>query len=252
MEAGPTPASVWYPVVATCERQAADTASRPRATTGQPCWPRDAGRSPMCSRCVCREQSGTPVTHAGGACRCPIQTFSIVIRDAPASPGGAQAGAALAVALRLVAPRGGAASSEQIRSGRLSAEGGTSARTAAAASSQSGRVPSARACLSRSRPAPRSRQRSQIVALQRFRGVAARCASRACARVRRSCGVCGFARQSLTARVGSPWRWGWRDRGRGGVDVRVVSARRRDVCCGAPGVGCRARRRSRVVSVPVG
>jgi len=151
MEAGPTPASVWYPVVATCERQAADTASRPRATTGQPCWPRDAGRSPMCSRCVCREQSGTPVTHAGGACRCPIQTFSIVIRDAPASPGGAQAGAALAVALRLVAPRGGAASSEQIRSGRLSAEGGTSARTAAAASSQSGRVPSARGCLSRSR-----------------------------------------------------------------------------------------------------
>src|ERR1039457_6218841 len=72
------------------------------AESGRLSYPRDAGRSPMCSRCVCREQSGTPATHAGGACLCSIRTFSIVIHDAAASPGGAQAGAALAVALRLV------------------------------------------------------------------------------------------------------------------------------------------------------
>jgi hypothetical protein len=114
-------------------------------------FPRDAGRSPMCSRCVCREQSGTAATHTGGGCLCSIQTFSIVIHDAPASPGGAQACATVAVAVGLVAPRGGSARSEQIRSGRLSAEGGTSARTAAGASSQSERVSSARGSRSRSR-----------------------------------------------------------------------------------------------------
>jgi hypothetical protein len=96
--------------------------------------PRDAGRSRDVSRCVCREHSGAAATHTGGACLCSIRTFSIVIHDAPASLGGAQAGATVAVVVGLVAARGGLARSEQIRSGRLSAEGGTSARTAGGSS----------------------------------------------------------------------------------------------------------------------